>query len=82
MRRARCDRLAVDQDLALVRPVHAGEDLDQRRFAGAVVADEPERLAALDVEADALQRMDAGIPFVQIAALEMIGVGHASAPPP
>jgi len=28
--------------------MHAGQDLDQRRLAGAVVADEADRLAALD----------------------------------
>ena len=61
------DRLALDQDLALVGLLHAGQDVDQGRLAGAVVADQPERLAALEVEGDALQRVDAGIPFVQIA---------------
>ena len=61
------DRLALDQDLALVGPVHAGQDVDQRRLAGAVVADQAERLAAVEVEGHALQRVDAGIPFVQVA---------------
>ena len=36
----------------------AGDDLDQRGFAGAVVAEERHHLAALDVEADAAQRLD------------------------
>ena len=56
--------------------VDAGQDLDQRRLAGAVVADQADRLAAADVEADALQRVDARIPFMQVAD-SMIGVGHA-----
>jgi hypothetical protein len=34
------DRLAVEEDLPLVGLVDAGEGLDQRRLAGAVVADE------------------------------------------
>ena len=36
----------------------AGDDLDQRRFAGAVVAEERDNLAATDGEADAAQRFD------------------------
>ena len=38
--RAEVDRLAVEQQLAAVAAVHAGDDLDQRRLAGAVLADE------------------------------------------
>jgi hypothetical protein len=34
------DTLSLEEDLALVGRVDAGEDLDQRRLAGAVVADE------------------------------------------
>ena len=39
--------LAIDDDLAVERPdrVDAAEDLDQRRLAGAVLADEPDDLA-------------------------------------
>ena len=46
------DRPAVDQDLALARPVHAGEDLDQRRLAGAVVAEQAMHLAGIDLDVD------------------------------
>ena len=53
------DRLAADEDLAAGRLDHAGEDLDQRRLAGAVVADQPDDLAAVDVQADAAERVDA-----------------------
>ena len=42
-------RLAVDEDLALVRPVEAGEHVHQRRLAGAVLAQEAENLARADV---------------------------------
>ena len=43
--RAEVRRLAVDEELALVGLVHAGEDLDQRRLAGAVVAEHAGHLA-------------------------------------
>ena len=36
--------------------MHAGEDLDQRRFAGAVVADQRHDLAGMHVEIDVGQR--------------------------
>ncbi len=36
----------------------AGEDLDQRRFPGAVVADERDDFAGMDVEFDVGQRRD------------------------
>jgi hypothetical protein len=32
--------LAVDADAALVGPVHTGDDLDERRFSGAVLAEQ------------------------------------------
>ena len=44
-RAAELDRLAVDQDLALVGPVEAGEDVHQRGLAGAVLAEQAEDLA-------------------------------------
>nr|WP_245513685.1 MULTISPECIES: hypothetical protein [unclassified Mesorhizobium] len=47
--------------------VDAGQDVDERRLAGAVVADQAKRLAPPEVEHDAFQRMHAGIPFVQVA---------------
>ena len=61
---ARVDRLvemlgrAVETDLAVRRREVAGDDLDQRRLAGAVVAHEPQHFAGLDREIDALQRLD------------------------
>ena len=38
--------------------MHAGQDLDQRRLAGAVVADQRHDLAGMDVEIDVGQRRD------------------------
>ena len=37
----------------------AGENLDQRRLAGAVVADQADDLAVVDVQVDAAERIDA-----------------------
>ena len=46
------DRLAVDEDFALVRPVEAGEHVHQGGLAGAVFAEQAEHLAGADVEVD------------------------------
>ena len=58
--RAHLDRLAVDQDLALVRPVEAVEDVHQRRLPGAVLAEQRVHLAAAQVEVDVVVRDHAG----------------------
>ena len=47
---------AAQPRLALGRRRDPGEDLEQRALAGAVVADDPEGLAALDLEVDVPQR--------------------------
>jgi hypothetical protein len=49
-------RLTVEEDLARVRLVEAAEDLHQGRLAGAVVADQPEHLALVEVQAHVAQR--------------------------
>src|SRR5262249_24586258 len=54
------DGLPVEQDLALVWPVQAVEDVHQRRLAGAVLAQQGVHLAALQVEIDVVVRDDAG----------------------
>ena len=51
-------RVAEQRDLARVGPVVAREDLDERRLAGAVVADQPEHLALAQVQAHVAQRGD------------------------
>ena len=43
--------LAVESHLAVRRLEHAGDDVEDGRLAGAVRPDEPEDLAAVDVEA-------------------------------
>ena len=52
------DRLAVEEDLAAVGVVDAGDALDQRRLAGAVVADERHHLACSHLEVDVGERLD------------------------
>ena len=49
------------EDLAAGRLDHAGKDLDQRRLAGAVVADQADHLAAVDAEVDPAQRIDVAV---------------------
>ena len=44
----------------VVGGLHAGEDLHQRRLAGAVLAHERVDLAGAEVEVDAVERGDAG----------------------
>ena len=53
---ANWQRLAVDRDLARVGPMHAAENADQRRFAGAVLADQRVDFARHHVEIDAVER--------------------------
>ena len=69
-RRAERDRLAVDQDLARVRPVEPGEDVHQRALAGAVLAEQRVDLAAAQVEVDAVVRQHAGEALDDPARLE------------
>ena len=54
------DLLAVDRDGALVRLLHAVEDLHQGRLAGAVLADEGVDGALADGEVDVVVGDDAG----------------------
>jgi hypothetical protein len=58
--RGRLVRLATEEELALVGLVDAGQQLHQRRLAGAVLADQREHLAGAQVEVHVLERLDAG----------------------
>ena len=53
------DRLAFEEDVAGLVLVQAAEAVEQRGLAGAVGADQPADVAALDVEAHAVERHDA-----------------------
>ena len=57
------DGLAADADLAGVGLVDAGEDLHQRRLAGAVLADQRGDLAGIERQADIVERAHAGEGF-------------------
>ena len=51
------DRLAVEQDLAAIGLMHAGDDLDERRLAGAVLAEQRVNFAGMKGERDILERL-------------------------
>ena len=57
----RCDvgLLAVDVDLAGIGPVGAGQDLDQGRLAGAVMAEQADDLAGMEIDRHVVDRLDA-----------------------
>ena len=59
LRVAEVHLLALPGDRALVGLVHPGEDLDQGRLAGAVLAEQAVHLAREDVEVDPAERDDA-----------------------
>ena len=59
LRTLELDRLTVEVDLPGVLLVGAGEALDQRGLAGAVVTDDRQHLAPVEVEVDAVEADDA-----------------------
>ena len=58
--------LAVDEDPARVGPVEAAQDLDERRLAGAVVADQAEALALAEAERDVDEGRDGAEPLREV----------------
>ena len=62
--------LAVEADLALVRLERPRECLDQRRLAGAVVADDREDLVRVQLEVGPVQRHDVAVALDESARLE------------
>ena len=60
-RRAKAHLLAVDVDLAGIRPDEAVEDLHNGGFAGAILADDGQDFAPVEVEADVVVRADGSI---------------------
>src|SRR6185437_3905132 len=72
---------AVDEDGALVGLHDAGHDLDERRFAGAVLAHQCVNLAGMYVVGDATQRPDAGKALLDVAHFQArrAGLAHAGA---
>jgi hypothetical protein len=64
------DGLAVEQHLAAIAPVNAGEHLDERGFSGSVLAHERMHLAAARREVNAGQRFHARERFGNATRLE------------
>ena len=61
---------AVDEDLAGVGGVRARQRVHQRRLAGAVAADEADDLAGVEVDADAVDGVDAAEGHADVAQLD------------
>ena len=59
--------LALEEDLAVVRLIDAGDALDQRRLAGAVVAEQRDHLAGIDVPAHVVDGDQAAEALGQVA---------------
>src|SRR5206468_10421828 len=70
LRGGELDRLPLDPDLPLVGVVQAVEDVHQRRFAGAVLAEDRVNLAPSEVEVHAIVGDDAGEPLRDSPHLE------------
>ena len=64
------DDLAIEQDLALIGPGQAVEDVHERGLAGAVLAQQGVDLARLDVEVDAVVGHDARVALGDAAHLQ------------
>src|SRR5690606_3874487 len=71
---------AVEPDLAGIGLVHAGDALDQRRFAGAVVAEKRHHLAREDVEAHLVDGNEAAEALGELADRED-RIAHADSLP-
>jgi hypothetical protein len=52
------DDITVEEDLTFIERVNAADALDQRRLAGAVIAEKGQYLAAIRIETDILEGMD------------------------
>ena len=64
------DRLALEDELPFARLIEAGEDFHQRRFAGAIVADDAQHLAGIHMEIHIAQRGDGAEIFCDALGLE------------
>ena len=65
-------RLAVDEQLALVGLMRAGEDLDEARLARAVVAEDARDLAGVDVRRDVVERHDVAVVLAEAARFQQM----------
>jgi hypothetical protein len=72
--------LAVDADHALARLDHAAQHAHQRRFAGAVLADQAQHLAAKHTQADIVEGPDAGVDLADPCEFQQ-RLRHSAFPP-
>ena len=70
MRRPVEQRAPLEQDVAAIGGVEPADAVEQRRLAGAVRPDEPEDLAGLDREGDAVERDNAAETQCDVADFE------------
>ena len=73
-------RLAVEADLARVGVQHAVNHLDQRRLAGAVLAEQRVDLPGAHAKADAVVGEDAGKRLGYAVELQAVGLRHHPVP--
>jgi hypothetical protein len=71
------DVLALEDDAAPGGAHHARDGAQRRRLAGSVGADEGHDLSLVDLDVDALQRVDGAVVDIEIGDLE-----HHGWPPP
>ena len=81
-RRVERDRVPVEDDLALVRPVQAVEHVHQGRLAGAVLAQERMDFSPTEIEVDRVVGHDPGEALRDASQLEddPIGLSHRGHP--
>ena len=64
------DRHAVEKDFAGIERMDAADAFDERRLARAIVAEQGQHLAAIGVQADALERMHRAETLLRVAHRE------------
>ena len=79
-RRTQADVLALEAEGAGVWRIDAGDDLHQRRLAGAVLAHQRMDVAALEAERHVVERQNAGERFAHVLDFEQVfGARHGPA---
>ncbi len=77
------DAFAVEQNLPAGRLMNTAEDADQRGLPGAVVADQTDQLAGIEVNADVLQSLEVAEEEVDVLHLDqgaVLGRSHDCTP--
>ena len=83
-------RVTVEGGAAAVGLIHTGEDLDQRRFTGAVLANQAMNLPRIEAQGNRIKRGDAGKTFTDLLHDQTSGgafparmlINHCSSPYP